>query len=206
LMRIHRQILTSQTYRQSSGGSNPTDTANRLLSRQNPRRIDAESLRDAVLLVSGNLNSERGGPGFKDFNYTEAYAPVYDYITPDQPGLWKRSIYRFVVRTTPHRFMTTLDCPDPANLTPARNQTTTALQALTLSNNGFMLRQAKSLASRIERETPQLPARIDRAFQLCFQRPPSPAERQAAQILVLEQGLFPLCRMLLNANEFVYLD
>jgi hypothetical protein len=69
-----------------------------------------------------------------------------------------------------------------------------------------MLRQAKSLASRIERETPQLPARIDRAFQLCFQRPPSPAERQAAQILVLEQGLFPLCRMLLNANEFVYLD
>ena len=61
-----------------------------------------------------------GGPGYRDFNYTEAYAPIYDYITPDKPELWRRSIYRFIVRTTPHQFMSTLDCPNPANLTPAR--------------------------------------------------------------------------------------
>jgi hypothetical protein len=102
--------------------------------------------------------------------------------------------------------MTTLDCPDPANLTPARMQTTTALQALTLSNNDFMLRQARYLGTRIENEAADTSARIHRAFALCFQRPPTADEVQAAQTLVTEQGLFALCRMLMNANEFVYLD
>jgi hypothetical protein len=111
-----------------------------------------------------------------------------------------------VVRTTPHRFMTTLDCPDPANLSPTRNQTTTALQALVLSNNEFMLRQADHFASRVASATPRTPERIERAFQLVFQRPPTAEESAAAQSLVETQGLFSLCRMLLNANEFVYLD
>lgn len=227
LKRMHRLIVTSAAYRQRSdgvveSGSNGTDakahrsntpllqhsvdSANRLLWRQNPRRLDAESLHDAVLAVSGKLNPERGGPGFRDFNYTEAYAPIYDYITPDKPELWRRSIYRFIVRTTPHRFMSTLDCPDPANLTPARTQTTTALQALTLSNNDFMLRQAGYLAARIEREGMAGEQAIRRAFALTFQRGPTAAELRAAQTLLAQQSLFALCRMLLNANEFVYLD
>ncbi|HRX53836.1 MAG TPA: DUF1553 domain-containing protein, partial [Verrucomicrobiales bacterium] len=180
--------------------------ANRLLWRQNPRRLDAESLHDAVLSVSGNLNPEMGGPGYRDFQYTEAYAPIYDYITPDKPELWRRSIYRFVVRTTPHTFMTTLDCPDPANFTPARAQTTTALQALTLSNNEFMLQQARHLATRIETETDSSEAAIHRAFALCFQRSPTTEELAASARLVSEQTLFALCRMLINANEFVYVD
>ena len=182
------------------------DSANRLLWRQNPRRLDAESLRDAVLAVSGKLNFERGGPGFRDFDYTEAYAPIYDYITPDRPELWRRSIYRFIVRTTPHQFMSTLDCPDPANLTPARVQTTTALQALTLSNNEFMLQQARHLATRIETETGSREAAIRRAFALAFQRDATDAELRAATPLVAGQGLFALCRVLMNANEFTYLD
>jgi hypothetical protein len=216
LKHMHKLIVMSAAYRQQSGfgfsrndaatAAAALDSSNRLLWRQNPRRLDAESLHDAVLAVSGKLNPQRGGPGYRDFNYTEAYAPIYDYITPDTPELWRRSIYRFVVRTTPHRFMTTLDCPDPANLTPARMQTTTALQALTLSNNDFMLRQARYLATRIENEAADTPARIRRAFELCFQRPPTSTELQAAQTLVTEQGLFALCRMLMNANEFVYLD
>jgi hypothetical protein len=216
LKHVHKLIMMSATYRQQSGfgfsrkdatkTAAALDSTNRLLWRQNPRRLDAESLHDAVLAMSGKLNPQRGGPGFKDFNYTEAYAPIYDYITPDTPELWRRSIYRFVVRTTPHRFMTTLDCPDPANLTPARMQTTTALQALTLSNNDFMLRQARYLGTRIENEAADTSARIHRAFALCFQRPPTADELQAAQTLVTEQGLFALCRMLMNANEFVYLD
>jgi hypothetical protein len=206
---MHKLIVMSRTFRQRSFGydrSVVSDESNRLLWRQNPRRLDAESLHDAVLAVSGKMNPLRGGPGFKDFNYTEAYAPIYDYITPDSPDLWRRSIYRFVVRTTPHHFMTTLDCPDPANLTPTRLQTTTALQALTLSNNDFMLRQARYLATRIENEAPDNAARIPCAFALCFQRPPTAAELQAAQNLVTKQSLFALCRMLMNANEFVYLD
>ncbi len=71
-----------------------------MLWRQNPRRLDAESLRDAVLAVSGKLNLERGGPGFRDFNYTEAYAPIYDYVTPDSPSYGDGALYRFIVRTT----------------------------------------------------------------------------------------------------------
>ena len=208
--RIHKQILLSAAYRQSSTSINGTaagiDAQNRLLWRQNPRRLDAESMRDAVLLVSGRLNPERGGPGFRDFKYTEAYAPIYDYITPDKPELWRRSIYRFVVRTTPHRFMSTLDCPDPANLTPARMQTTTALQALTLSNNAFMLRQAEAMAARIEAEGGPRDARVQRAFALAFQRPATAGEARAAEALVAGQSLFSLCRMLLNTNEFAYLD
>ena len=210
LKHMHRLICTSAAYRQQSTALNtkaaPLDAQNRLLWRQNPRRLDAESLRDAVLAVSGKLNLERGGPGFRDFNYTEAYAPIYEYITPDKPELWRRSIYRFIVRTTPHQFMSTLDCPNPANLTPARVQTTTALQALALSNNEFMLQQAGHLANRVEAERAEMSARITRAFALTFQREPTAAEQAAAQKLVGELGLFALCRALINANEFVYLD
>ena len=207
---VHRLIVTSATYRQSSLAQDPKaaglDSSNRLLWRQNPRRLDAESLRDSVLAVSGKLDLTMGGPGFKDFDYVEAYAPIYNYVSPDKPELWRRSIYRFVVRTTPHTFMAALDCPDPANLTPARNRTTTATQALALSNNEFMLRQARHLATRVENEGGPGAAGVDRTFALAFQRAPTASERQAAVSLVNEQGLFALCRALLNANEFAYLD
>lgn len=211
LKAMHRLICNSATYRQISAGTEPDaariDASNRLLWRQNPRRLDAESVRDAVLAVSGNLNPARGGPGFRDFDYTEAYAPIYQYTVADKPELWKRSIYRLVVRTTPHQFLTTLDCPDPANLTPARVVTTTALQALTLSNNAFMLRQAGSLAGSISQQTGLSPtAQITRAFERVFQRPPNQEEFQAAAALIKTQNLFSLCRMLINANEFLYID
>ena len=212
LKHIHKLIVMSKTYRQESGfgfsrkdaaqAAATLDSSNRLLWRQNPRRLDAETLRDTVLAVSGKLNLQRGGPGYRDFNYTEAYAPIYDYITPDKPELWRRSIYRFIVRTTPNQFMSTLDCPDPANFTPARAQTTTALQALTLSNNEFMLQQARYLAERVQKETHDADSAINRAFQLAFQRAATPEEHAAARPI----DLFSLCRMLLNANEFVYVD
>ena len=207
---MHKLIVMSAAYQQQSTSPNDTarrlDAQNRLLWRQNPRRLDAESVHDAVLSVAGTLNPTMGGPGYRDFNFTEAYAPIYDYITPDKPELLRRSIYRFVVRTTPHQFMSTLDCPDPANFTPVRAQTTTALQALTLSNNELMLQQAANLVTRIENETDSRTAAIRRAFQLCLQREPKTEEQSAATHLVAEQGLFALCRMLINTNEFVYVD
>ncbi|MCA9058563.1 MAG: DUF1553 domain-containing protein, partial [Planctomycetaceae bacterium] len=209
IKQLHRLMMTSATYRQASTEREHAaslDAENRLLWRQNPRRLDAESIHDAVLTVTGRLNPEMGGPGFRDFDYTEAYAPIYRYVTPDRPELWRRSIYRFVVRTTPHQFMSTLDCPDPANLTPARVTTTTALQALTLSNNEFMLQQAKYLADRLRSEASTESEQIDRAFRLVFQRLPTDAESAASQQLIPEAGLFSFCRALLNANEFVYVD
>lgn len=208
---MHRIILNSATYKQESRflASAPAiriDAGNRLLWRQNPRRLEAEAVRDTVLQVSGSLNLTRGGPGFEDFTYREAYAPEYTYITADRPALWRRSIYRYVVRTTPNPFLSTLDCPDPANFAPVRLATTTPLQSLALSNNELMLLQAKRFAKRLERDAATWDGRIHRAFELAFGRPPNEREQKASHSLVEEAGLFALCRALFTANEFVYVD
>jgi cytochrome c553 len=213
LKAMHRLILTSHAWRQRSmdvpGGTAAAaiDAENRLLWRQSPRRLDAESLRDATLAVSGCLNAAMHGPGYRDFDYTEAYAPIYRYITPDSPDLWRRSIYRFVVRSTPHGFMTALDCPNPANLAPARLETTTALQSLALLNNDFILRQAGHWARRLEREAGgDAAAQVRRGYALAVCREPDDAELSAAVALVRARGLVQFCRMLFNTNEFMYLD
>ncbi len=217
LKAIHRQICLSATYRQSSVRSEQTrnamtkDSSNRLLWRQNPRRLDAESVRDAVLTVSGRLNREMFGPGYRDFEYQEEYAPVYTYITADKPDLWRRSIYRFIVRTTPDQFLTTMDCPNAANLTPTRNVTTTALQSLAMWNNEFILKQAQYFAERLKTESDNESPRdtthqVQRAFQIALGREATPDEAAAAVELVADAGLVEFCRQLLNANEFVYVD
>lgn len=215
LKSIHRLICLSATYRQASHSNNAEqslqaarlDAGNRWLWRQNSRRLDAESVRDAVLSVSGKLNAQMYGPGYRDFEYKEEYAPVYTYITADQPDLWRRSVYRFVVRTTPDQFMATLDCPNAANLTPVRSITTTALQALAMMNNEFILRQAEYLAQRVTSEAPASNSdKVHRVFQLAFGRRASGAEVAAAIPLLEENGLPQLCRAMLNANEFVYVD
>ncbi|MDE2642735.1 MAG: DUF1549 and DUF1553 domain-containing protein [Verrucomicrobiota bacterium] len=209
LKAITRLIATSATYRQVSHTAHGTasDADNRYLWRQNPRRLQAEAMRDAVLATSGKLNFKAGGSGYRDFKYTETYAPIYRYITPDTPDLWRRSIYRFVVRTTPHEFLTILDCPDPANLTPKRLTTTTPLQALTLSNNPFMLTQVGYFAERLKQDASAKTAdQIDRAFRLALSRQPTPAEAKAALQTVRDKGLFALCLALLNVNEFAYVD
>ena len=208
---MHRLICTSAVYRQGSGvrsqESVKADADARLLWRMNPRRLDAESLRDAVLAVSGKLNREMFGSGYRDFDYAEEYAPVYKYITPDKPELWRRSVYRFVVRTTTQQFLTTLDCPNPANLTPARNVTTTALQSLALLNNDFMQKQSGYFAERVKADAGADPAaQVARAFALAFGRKPTAAEQENAVALVRGSGLAQLCRMLVNASEFVYVD
>jgi hypothetical protein len=218
LKSIHRLICTSATYRQQSGvrgtftnqstnQAQSVDAGNRLLWRMNPRRLEAESVRDATLAISGKLNGAMFGPGFRDFEYQEEYAPVYRYVTPDSADLWRRSIYRFVVRTTTHPFLTTLDCPSPANLVPVRNMTTTALQSLALLNNDFMLRQSHYFADRVRADAGDNPQnQVKRAFQLAFGRTPTAVEQTAAESLIQNRGLPQLCRMLLNANEFVYVD
>ena len=221
LKRMHKLIVMSQTYRQDSRRgtlqapaavenrrSLEIDSNNRLLWRQNPRRIEAEATRDFVLAVSGKLNLQQtGGPGFTDFTYTEGYAPVYQHITADTPELWRRSIYRFVVRSTPQKFLTTLDCPDPANLTPARMTTTTALQSLALFNNDFILRQSRYFAERLQHECgTDITRQVRQAYALAFSREPTAEEQHLAAEFIQANDLFAFCRSLFNANEFVYVD
>ncbi|TWU03522.1 DUF1553 domain-containing protein [Neorhodopirellula pilleata] len=209
LKAMHRLIVTSEAYQQVTKDSDHSsiDADNRLIWRQNPRRIEAEAIRDAVLFVSGKLNLQRGGPGFEDFEYQDAYAPIYTYVTADKPALWRRSIYRYIVRTTPDQFLTTLDCPDPANLTPKRLTTTTPLQSLAFYNNDFMLRQTRYFAERIKSEAgDDINHQVRRGFALAFGRQPTAGETRLATDFVKQQSLFSLCRSLLSSNEFVYVD
>ncbi|WP_439630613.1 DUF1553 domain-containing protein [Gemmata sp.] len=207
---LHRLVCTSAAYRQSSkpvAAGLARDAADRMLWRFPPRRLEAEAIRDTILAVSGKLNREMHGPGYQDFRYTEAYAPVYEYLPPDAPEVWRRTVYRFAVRTTPHQFLTTLDCPNPANLTPTRSTTTTPLQALALMNNAFTLKQAGYFAARVKAEAgDQVDAQVNRAFVLAFGRPATPAETGRGAEVVRAHGLPVLCRILLNATEFVYVD
>ncbi len=210
LKHVHRLIVNSSAYRQSgkfNARAAAQDADNRLLWRMTPRRLEAEAVRDAVLAVSGKLNPEMGGPGYRDFQFIDRYAPIYRYITADKPQLWRRSIYRFTVRSVPNQFMEVLDCPNPSNLAPRRSNTTTALQSLALLNAPFMTQQANYFAQRVKSDAGEdAPSQVRLAYQLALAREPSPAELDTAVEFVGEQSLFHFCRVLLNANEFLYVD
>ena len=117
----------------------------------NRQRLDAESVRDAVLAASGKLDLTMGGPSAEQFWFKDDHSPVYDYsrFDIDSPASYRRSVYRFIVRSVPDPFMDRLDCPDASLITAKRNTTITAIQALALLNNPFMVRQAEHLAARV---------------------------------------------------------
>jgi hypothetical protein len=146
--RLHKMIVLSATYRQAST-HNPEfaklDSDNRYLWRMNRLRLDAESIRDSVLATAGTLKPAMHGPGYDLFRYKDDHSPVYDHLDVTRsthPDTWRRTVYRFVVRSVPNPFLETLDCADPNINVPARNTTLTALQALALLNNPFMVQQA----------------------------------------------------------------
>ena len=187
-----------------------TDSTNALLSRQNRRKLEAEAVRDSVLAASGKLDLTAGGPGWQDFIIQRPeHSPHYEYTlaNPEDPRAWRRSIYRFIVRSQTQPWMTSLDCADPSMRVDKRNESLSALQALALLNNGFMLTQSRHFAERIQREMPDnLTAQIDRAHTLALGRAPTPAERDHLIAFANANGLPNLCRVLLNLNEFTFVD
>ena len=208
---LHRLIVTSSTYRQSSApdrSKEKTDADNRYLWRMNRTRLDAECVRDAVLAVSGRLDRTMYGPSVQQFAFKDDHSPVYDYakFDPDSPGADRRSVYRFIVRSVPDPLMDTLDCPDASLLSPKRNTTLTALQALSLLNNPFMTRQAEHLAERVKAQSPDVAAQVAAAFELATARPPTPDEAKALGDYAARHGLANACRVILNSNEFVFVD
>ena len=213
LKRLHRLIVTSATYRQSSA-SHPehakTDAANQYLWRFNRQRLDAEAVRDAVLSVSGKLDAEKmGGPGFRAFGFLDDHSPHYKYheFDPDDPASHRRSIYRFIVRSVPDPFMETLDCADPSAIVERRNETLTALQALALLNNKFMVRMAEHFAARAQAAAPDDPAaQIDAACRLALGRAPTAEESRVLADVAKQHGLPAACRLIFNTNEFVFVD
>jgi cytochrome c553 len=211
LKALHRLIVTSATYRQTSSG-NPAaeaiDAGNAYLWRMNRRKLEAEAVRDAVLAVAGKLDPTMYGPAFQDFVVEHPeHSPHYEYQLhqPDDPKTFRRAVYRFLVRSRPQPFMAALDCADPSMQVDRRNETGSPLQALALYNNGFMLTLARRLAARVERAGG--PAeQTAAAYRLALGRAPGPAEQQALADHAGQYGLESACRVILNLNEFVFVD
>jgi hypothetical protein len=209
--KLHKLIVTSAVYRQLSSNrpeAAKVDSENRLLWRMNRMRLDAESVRDAALSVAGKIDLTVGGPAVQMFYFKDDHSPVYDYarFDPDAPGAYRRSIYRFIVRSVPDPFMERLDCPDPSVLTPKRSTTLTAIQALALMNNPFMVRMAEHFAERVRQQASDLPQQIEVASRLAFGRAPHPEEAGMFADYAQRHGLENLCRLLFNTNEFLFVD
>jgi hypothetical protein len=211
LKRIHRLILLSATYRQASrsrADAAQKDSDNRLVWRQNMRRLDAESVRDAVLTVSGELNRSIGGPGFRDWTVkSQGNNEIYTVIDAEGPEFNRRTLYRMVIRSGISPLLDALDCPDPSVATPRRTTTTTPIQALTLLNSAFMERMAARWAARLTRDAPEgVHKRISLAFRQAFGREALKNEIEHGVRFANRYGLPQYCLAMLNSNEFLYVD
>lgn len=220
---LHRLIVLSATYRQHSLRTGPTDGSapdpdNLLLSRQNPRRLSAEQMRDALLATAGLLQHRDGGPpiwpdlppeilqanpAFLDDNETRTKGW---YPSPkDQQTV--RSVFLIQKRTVRVPFMETFDLPENSTSCARRTESTVAPQALSLLNSPLAVECARSLAERVQREAgSDLSAQVHHAFKLVLQRAASTEEHGACLNLARSRSLPELCRALLNLNEFAYVD
>jgi mono/diheme cytochrome c family protein len=212
LKSLHRTIVKSRTYRQSST-NNPAaariDSDNVLLWRQNRRRLEAEAVHDSVLVVSGKMDFTMGGPGWQDFVVEHPeHSPHYEYALadPEDKKTWRRSVYRFVVRSQTHPWMTSLDCADPSMRVDKRNESLSAIQALALLNNGFMLTQSKHFADRVASEQSELEQQVARACQLALGSIPDQMPVAELNEFASKHGLANLCRVLFNLNAFSFVD
>lgn len=207
LKALHREVMLSETYQQSS----ETNQANAavdadavFLWRFPPRRLEAEAIRDSVLAVSGKLNPKVGGPGFQLYQYTVDNVATYLPKETHGPETYRRTVYHQSPRSVRVDVLGAYDCPDPSLPEPKRVVTTTALQALSLLNNSFLMEQSDFFAERLRKERNTARAQVDLAFELTFGRMPTEVERTAAFKLIDQHGLTIFCRALFNANEFVY--
>jgi hypothetical protein len=213
LKRLDRLIVTSAVYRQSTRHERrgwEVDADNRLLWRMNRRRLDAESVHDAMLQASDELDRTIGGPSVRQFGLRPGphVTPVVDYAAYDwsQPCAGRRSVYRFLFRTLPDPMMDSLDGADASQLTAARNESITPLQALALLNNPFVVRQSECLSRRLQRDASGTEGQIVQTFEVLFGREPTADELADLGRYARMHGLVNLCRLLFNANEFLYVN
>jgi hypothetical protein len=147
-----------------------------------------------------------GGPSIDLFNYTHDHSPKYDYVSLDDPSKFRRSIYRFIVRSVPDPLFEALDCPDPNMSVPKRNETLTATQALALYNDDFVLQQSRHLAQRLEAHCDDPGGQIAYAYQLALGRDATPEEIKRMTQYAKQYGLDNAARVLFNLNEFIFVD
>ena len=212
LKKLHRLIVTSATYRQASTNrpeAAEIDAGNRFLWRAHRRRLDAESIRDSVLVFADRLDGQMFGPSFQDFVIEKPeHSPHYQYHLhdPNDPRSHRRSVYRFLVRSQQQPFMTTLDCADPSMMVEKRSETLTPLQALSLLNNRFMTTMAERMGERLQGMGDQWLSGLERMFYQVTGRAPEEDELDMLRQHYREHGAANTCRILLNLNEFIFVD
>ncbi len=209
LKKLHKLIVMSETYRRTNfqvrsslGENEPSnELGSSFYAHQTRRKLDAEAIRDSILAVSGKLDLTMGGPSFQDFVIDKPqHSPHYEYHLhdPEDPKSHRRSIYRFIVRSQQQPFMTVLDCADPSMRVDKRNESLSPLQALAMMNNGLTVSMAKHFAAHA--------GSVRRAFQLALAREPKPDELAALEDYAKREGLENACRVILNLNEFTFVD
>ncbi len=201
LKSLHRSILMSATYQQSSVGDAANleaDPDNRYLWKMNRRRLEVEPWRDAVLAVSGQLDRQVGGASSQ--------------LNDDHR---RRTLYGYVSRHQLNDLLRLFDFPDPNITAGERSVTTVPLQQLFVLNSEFMIGQSKALAARLAKEADSDAARVDRVFRLLYGREPTDNEKEAALMFLTEGQKVPedslssleqFCLAMLGTNEFAYVD
>ena len=196
---LHRTILCSSTYRQSSAHNTEAeaiDPDNQLLWRMNRRRFDLEQMRDAMLKAAGQLDERIGGPSFPG---------LVDPMTP------RRTIYASIDRLNLPGVFRTFDFPEPSSTNPRRDQTSVPPQALFLMNHPFAQQMSQAILSRPEAFNLNFGSRLDFLFRQLFQRPPDNTERQLATTFLSQEsdqelGWQRLIHALMLTNEFFFVD
>ncbi len=221
LKQLHRMILTSRTYRLSSTDLESNlalDPNNRLHWKFNRQRLDAESIRDTLLLVSGSLDLRMQTepypiPPQKDWTYTQHHPFKDDYASD------RRSVYLMTKRMTAQTYFQTFDGPDPNVCTSSRDESITALQALYFANDAFLHQQAERFASHLQRQPASDSQRLDLAFVTVLGRSPLAEESELllGHLTAVRKhaadgddsehlAWSSLSRSLFRLNEFLYLD
>jgi hypothetical protein len=204
-----RLLVTSDAFRRSS---QPTeqgmkkDATASLLWRFPPRRVEAEVIRDGILLASGKLGRKLGGRSYRIHNVKKTYAQ-WEVVNNHGPETWRRMIYQERMRRVDDRIFTAFDFPDCGQVRAKRPVSTTPLQALNLMNSDFVVTQSALLAERAEKEAGKKVsfAVVRRCFELLLSRKPDPAELNACMQVAKVHGLPVVCRALINSNEFAFL-
>ncbi len=229
LKQIHRLIVTSNTYQQASTYNAlraRQDPENRLLWRQNRRRLDAEALRDSILASAGTLNPAMGGasvrvplePEVVDTIFTESEPDNLWQVDPDPKQHTRRSLYLVRKRNVRLPLLAVFDMPDRMLSCAARGQSVSALQSLTLLNSPFMQEQSGAFASLLLKTQPSEEWRVATLFIRTLSRLPTEREKQSTLRFLreqrkllqkqgeanLEQRLWSdLCLAIFNLNDFI---
>ncbi|MEM7479504.1 MAG: DUF1553 domain-containing protein, partial [Planctomycetota bacterium] len=213
---LHRTIMTSATYQQSSGDRasaqrwSKLDADNKLLWHFQPRRLEAETIRDSLLAVSGGLKNEMYGPSVRVGSIERRKS--FD----DNPSTWRRSIYMMAPRFDKHPTLSIFDGADNMESVGKRGASTTPTGALFMLNAGFVWQQAELLAGRIQKEVGEEPTKqIQHLYRLTFARKPSNSELELGlEFLTTDHStssdregksrLVHYCHAIVGLNEFIY--